>query len=71
MSDLPNVPFDEGKAVCKIGQRAACCRYLIVSSDGFGCAKNVPDLRTLLDVRVVQESITARGDNCPGKPYPS
>lgn len=49
--------------VCRIGQRAACCRYLTVGPDGWGCEKQT-SLRRVLDARVAQMS--AQGDNCEG-----
>lgn len=55
-------------AVCRVGQGADCCRYLIGDSAGLHCAKHVPELASLLDERVRLETIYARGDNCPGKP---
>jgi hypothetical protein len=54
------------KDTCKIGQGHDCCRYLIMGSKGFECAK-VTILKAHLDERVRQESIVARGDNCEGK----
>lgn len=56
------------KTVCKIGQGADCCRYLaLTGGQGFSCQKHT-DLRDYLDERVAKETITARGDNCEGKP---
>lgn len=52
--------------VCKIGQGHDCCRYLVMGTEGFECAKHT-ELKTLLDNRVATETITARGDNCEGK----
>jgi hypothetical protein len=49
--------------VCKFGQGADTCRYLImaVTDDGFSCAK-LTRLKTFLDEAIM----TARGDNCEG-----
>jgi hypothetical protein len=57
--------------VCKIGQGHDCCRFLTMGRD-FECAKHT-SLRTLLDNRVAERSMTARGDNCEGvfKPLPA
>lgn len=52
--------------VCKIGQGAACCKYLGVGSKGFECMK-VSDLKALIDDKWVKERHVAQGDNCPGK----
>jgi hypothetical protein len=50
--------------VCKIGQRAECCRFLIYG-DGFECAKN-SSLHADITARVVDGSMGSRGDNCGG-----
>lgn len=57
-------------AVCKIGQGAACCRYLTMGADGWGCAKR-STMRYSIDSRV--ESMSAKGDNCRGvyEPQPA
>lgn len=52
--------------VCRIGQGHDCCRYLMMGSGGFECAK-LTGLKGMLDRRVEEETITARGDNCDGK----
>lgn len=54
--------------VCRIGQGHECCRYLMIGPKGFECAK-VAGIRVkaLLDQRVAEEAMTARGDNCDGK----
>lgn len=57
---------DEIHNLCKIGQKHDCCRYLILGSNGFECAKLGPH-KAYLDHRVATETITARGDNCEGK----
>ena len=52
--------------VCKIGQGHDCCRYLTMGGKGFECQKH-SSLAKLLDQRVEDEDINARGDNCDGK----
>jgi hypothetical protein len=52
--------------VCKIGQGAACCRYLTMHPHGWSCEKH-GGLRAHLDMRVAAGTIRARGDNCAGK----
>ncbi len=50
---------------CKIGQGNACCRYVIVHpDDGIICAKEQPNMKAALDMRV--KKMTAQGDNCIG-----
>ena len=50
------------KEVCKLGQGAECCRYLVCGVKGFECAKFTEN-KSLLDNRVY--TMTAKGDNCP------
>lgn len=57
---------DQVKNVCKIGQGHDCCRYLMMGGLGFECAKGTATA-AILDIRVLSESMTARGDNCDGK----
>jgi hypothetical protein len=64
MNDYPDDKYV--KQVCLIGKGAACCRYLTMTSRGWSCAKH-SDLKQHLDDRVIADSITAKGDNCPGK----
>ena len=55
------------KETCKMGQGNDCCRYIIVHpEDGFVCGKEEPDIKSVLDERVDNLSMTARGDNCEG-----
>lgn len=57
-------PDDEWtQKVCKIGQAAACCKYLCVGK-GWCCAKLVPELRAQIDPRT---DMSAKGDNCEGR----
>lgn len=56
---------DQVKNVCKIGQGADCCRYLMFG-DGFECARNTATA-AILDMRVLAKTMIARGDNCDGK----
>jgi hypothetical protein len=59
-------PHDEWiKGVCRIGQGAACCRYLTMSPTGWDCEKKT-QLGLVLDARVARGEMTARGDNCKG-----
>lgn len=52
------------ETVCQPG-KPACCRYLVVGSGGFECAKHT-SLRALLDSRVAAGTMRAVGDNCKG-----
>ena len=50
--------------VCKIGQGALCCKYLLAGTQGFECAKHEGS-KDLID-RNWNESKSAQGDNCDG-----
>lgn len=63
--ELKAVPSGHVHRVCLIGQGNACCRYLVMGSKGFECAK-LSSLRRTLDTRAEAGSIVAIGDNCDG-----
>jgi len=48
--------------VCKPGQGANTCRYIVVGAEGFECAKHT-SLRGTIDKRT---DMHAKGDNCIG-----
>jgi len=56
---------DHIKQFCKPGT-IFCCRYLVVSNEGFECVKSDLELKALLDQRVEDNAIRAVGDNCEG-----
>lgn len=62
----PVIPADHVKSVCKPGQAGKTCRYLIFGVGGFRCAKLNQELKDMLDGRVAEDTINAKGDNCPG-----
>jgi hypothetical protein len=53
------------KNVCKIGQGAECCKYLLLGSGGFECAK-ISEWKEVVD-KAWNSTKTAQGDNCEGK----
>lgn len=63
----PMNPFlvtkQQAKDICKIGQGAACCKYLGASADGLECFKHQPEARAWVDSR---NDMTAQSDNCKG-----
>ena len=65
MNDINSIN-DHVRNVCKIGQGNVCCRYLVLSGQGFECMKG-SEMKAYLDSRVAMETMVARGDNCPGK----
>lgn len=63
------IPDDHLKAVCRIGQRADCCRYIVrelFSAGPYECAKHDQTLKEQIDRRHAAVSMIARGDNCEG-----
>lgn len=64
VDDLPVVDDEHTMKVCKIGQGAACCRYLTMSPSGWSCEK-LSMAGTVIDRRV--EKMTAQADNCEGR----
>lgn len=57
--------FEKVKEICKMGQGEACCRYLTAGAGGFHCEKRTA-LGRILDARVAEGRMTARGDCCEG-----
>ncbi len=55
--------------VCKLGQRAETCSYLVLGVDGMECAKGsaTSGLTTEIFLKREQGSMTAMGDNCEGR----
>ena len=51
--------------ICKIGQGAACCRYLACGGNGFECLKHSEHMK-YLDKRAAAKDMHAQSDNCPG-----
>jgi len=56
------------KEVCKIGQGAECCRYIVLG-DALECSKGTA-VGGLLDRRARKGETTAQGDNCDGHGSP-
>jgi hypothetical protein len=54
------------KTVCRPGNGESTCRYLAFCY-GFQCMKLKPGWKEMLDKRVADETIVARGDNCEGE----
>jgi hypothetical protein len=48
---------------CRIGQEWKCCRYLVVGTQGFQCAK-LTSLKHTIDAKVI--TMSAKSDNCDG-----
>lgn len=54
------------KTVCKFGQGASCCKYLVMGKDGFKCMKSSPVNKEHID-SVWNETKISQGDNCEGR----
>lgn len=55
------------KEVCKIGQGAACCKYLVGGKNGFECMRVNPANKFVIDKNWETTEHVAQGDNCEGK----
>ena len=56
----------ELRELCRIGQGAECCRFLMCGAGGFECGKHT-EFADILNQRVEIGDMNARGDNCEGK----
>lgn len=54
------------REVCALGQGEATCSYLMHGPDGWECAKIMPGYKAHIDRRRAENSMRAKGDNCPG-----
>jgi hypothetical protein len=52
--------------VCRIGQGAGCCAYLLMGADGFECAKDLPGGVEVIIAKLEDPMWGSRGDNCEG-----
>lgn len=65
----PELTEDHILNVCRIGQDAACCRYLTIDPNGWACERQT-ELAAVIDQRVAAGLFTARSVNCAGFPPP-
>ena len=63
--ELPLVDDDWRMERCKMGKGNECCRYLVMGTEGFECAKD-SSLAPTLDSRVANGHFVSQGDNCDG-----
>ncbi len=59
------IPKTHLSSVCKLRQGKDTCRYIFLSEIGYICMKKSPAKKNL-DRLVIQEKLSARGDNCEG-----
>ena len=53
--------------VCKIGQGAECCKYLLAGQEGFICGKITEGWKAVVDDNWAKNAHVSQGDNCEGK----
>ena len=58
-----NIPNKTLQDICKIGQGADCCRYVLCGPSGFECCK-LTKSKESIDNNI--DTMTAKGDNCKG-----
>lgn len=62
------IPIEHVKQICRIGDGADCCSFLLASGKGFECAKT-PGMEKLFGILILRRGMnhmTALGDNCEG-----
>lgn len=52
--------------VCKFGQGEATCAFLMITTEGFACAKGT-GIEPIIRDRLAQGTMCAKGDNCAGQ----
>lgn len=65
LDEARKIPKAHVDSVCKIHQQEKTCRYLALTVNGWICVKKTP-MKPVLDQRVSEEKMTAKGDNCEG-----
>lgn len=59
------VPKEYWTNICKVGQGAACCKYLVFSKH-MECCKDNPYNKKVIDDNWATTPHVAQGDNCKG-----
>lgn len=57
---------DHVKETCQPGKGSETCAYLMMSPDGWECAKDSAGFEAMIDKRLRERTIRAQGNNCPG-----
>ena len=63
---MPVIPLKHLDNVCKMGQGADTCRYIVADGSGICCAKHDELLVEQISRRIEYNAFVARGDNCEG-----
>lgn len=50
-----------------MGQGVRCCKYLLLTTNGFKCAKIDPKAKAVVDSNWATHPHVAQGDNCVGQ----
>lgn len=66
-TEAPTKEITYIRNVCKIGQGAYCCKYIVVGGKGFECMKVSDENKEIVDEAWRTNEHVAQGDNCPGK----
>jgi hypothetical protein len=68
-STIVRLTAEETKEICKLGQGEKCCAYLVMSTEGFECAKQEPSVGIQIYHRLKQGLMVAKGEGswegCP------
>jgi len=60
-----SISKDRLNNICKIEAGDKTCRYIVLGSSGFTCAKNTK-LKEAIDKMVEEDKMTAKQDHCSG-----
>lgn len=52
---------DEAKEICRIGQGAECCAFLVVGRNGFGCIRLFYPVNGIIFSRLEKGTMNAKG----------
>ena len=52
--------------ICRLGQMEKTCAFLLISGEGWECAKDTAELYHMIQLRLAEGSMNAIADNCPG-----
>ena len=57
-----NMSGDEAKGICKLGKGQECCAFLVVSKEGFQCARMAASLSANIFNRLEKGTMMAKGE---------
>lgn len=61
-STLVKLTGDEPREICKLGQRKACCAFLVGGTDGFECIRMDYPNNGLIFSRLENGTVSAKGE---------